>query len=120
MATFDEALLKRLHEQPEITLRTAAHPKTPVIIWVVAAGNSVFVRSVRGPRGRWYKDLAKGGDATLELPGQRLAVRAIPATDAASIELASGAYLRKYRASPYAQSMVKPEALPTTLRLEPR
>jgi hypothetical protein len=51
--------------------------------------------------------------------GQRVAVKATPATDGVSIERASAEYLRKYRTSPYAQAMVKPETLPTTLRLEP-
>jgi hypothetical protein len=86
----------------------------------VAAGDDVFVRSVRAAKGRWYKDLAKGGDATLEVAGRLVAVKAVPATDPPSVERASGEYLRKYRTSPYAQAMVKAETLPTTLRLEPR
>ena len=39
--------------------------------------------------------------------------------DRPSVERASGEYLRKYQTSPYAQTMVKTETLPTTLRLEP-
>jgi len=46
-------------------------------------------------------------------------VRAVPATDQASIDSASREYLRKYRTSPYAQSVLRPDILPTTLRLEP-
>ena len=91
-----------------------------MVIWAVVADDDVFVRSVRGPKGRWYRDLAKGGPATLEVGGRQLAVQAIPATDSAAVERASREYLRKYRTSPYAESMVRPEALPTTLRLEPR
>lgn len=120
MATFDKDTLKRLHDQQEVAIRTAKHPKAAVTIWVVVPGDDVYVRSVRAAKGRWYKDLAKGGDATLEVSGQHVPVKAIPATDSGSIERASGEYLRKYRTSPYAQAMVKPETLPTTLRLEPR
>jgi len=120
MAKFDNDTLKRLHDQHEVSICTARHPDTPVTIWVVAPGDEVYVRSVRAAKGRWFKDLAKGGDATLELSGRRVPVKAIPATDAGSIERASGEYLRKYRTSPYAQAMVKAETLPTTLRLEPR
>ena len=120
MATFDTDMLERLHDQQEVTIRTHRHPDTPVIIWVVAAGDEVFVRSVRAAKGRWFKDLAEGGEATLEVSGQRVLVRAIPAVDQGSIERASKEYLRKYRTSPYAQAMVKAETLPTTLRLEPR
>jgi hypothetical protein len=120
MATFDKDTLKRLHRQQEVAIRTAKHPKSSVTIWVVAPGDDVYVRSVRAAKGRWYKDLEKGGDATLDVAGQQIPVKAIPATDARSIAQASGEYLRKYKTSPYAQAMVKAETLPTTLRLEPR
>lgn len=120
MAKFDTETLKRLHDQQEISIRTEKHPGSAVTIWVVAPGDDVYVRSVRAAKGRWFKDLAKGGEATLEVSGRRVPVKAIPATDAGSIERASGEYLRKYRTSPYAQTMVKAETLPTTLRLEPR
>jgi len=120
MATFDKATLKRLHDQQEVAICTAKHPKASVTIWVVASGDDVYVRSVRAAKGRWYKDLAKGGDAVVEVSGRHVPVKAIPATDAGLIARASGEYLRKYGTSPYAQSMVKAETLPTTLRLEPR
>ena len=86
----------------------------------IVADDLVFVRSVAGAKGRWYRDLAAGGPATLDIAGRRLPVQAMPATDAAAVERASGEYLRKYRPSPYAEAMVKPEILATTLRLEPR
>jgi len=86
----------------------------------VADGDDAFVRSVQGTRGRWYRDLAAGASATLEVAGRQLAVCAVPASDPGAIERASGEYLRKYRPSPYALTMVKPELLSTTLRLEPR
>jgi hypothetical protein len=41
-------------------------------------------------------------------------------SDADAIARASREYLRKYETSPYAQSVVRAEVLPTTLRLEPR
>jgi hypothetical protein len=120
MATFDADTLRALHAWQEVAIRTDKHPLTAVAIWVAVADDEVFVRSVRGVRGRWYRDLAAGGPATLEFAGRRLAVAAIPATDPAAIARASGEYLRKYQRSPYAQAMVKPEILSTTLRLEPR
>ena len=91
-----------------------------MVIWVVVADGEVFVRSFRGAKGRWYRDLAAGGPATLEVGGRPLEVQAIPANDPASIDRASREFLRKYSASSYAKAMVQPELLPTTLRLEPR
>ena len=119
MPHFDLDTLRGLHEAHEVAIRTGKHPESAVVIWVVA-DDEVFVRSVRGPKGRWYRDLAGGGDATLEWAGRSVPVRAVPATDAASVERASREYLRKYKTSPYARTMVGADTLPTTLRLEPR
>jgi hypothetical protein len=120
MAKFDADTLRELRDFREVAIRTEKHPESAVVIWVVAADDEVFVRSVRGSKGRWYRDLATGGSATLEFAGRRLEVQALPAIDADSIARASREYLRKYQASPYAQSIVRGEVLPTTLRLEPR
>jgi hypothetical protein len=119
MAKFDADTLRDLRDLREVAIRTEKHPEGAVVIWVVVADDEVFVRSVRGSRGRWYRDLAAGGSATLEFAGRRLAVRAIPASDPDPVARASREYLRKYQPSPYAQSMVRDEVLPTTMRLEP-
>jgi hypothetical protein len=119
MKTFDADTIGALRETEEVSIRTEKHPRNAVVIWVAVADDEVFVRSARGAKGRWYRDVATGEPATLEFAGRRLAVRAVPATDQASIERASREYLRKYRTSPYVQSVVRPDILPTTLRLEP-
>src|ERR1700745_202297 len=120
MANFDADTLRELRDFREVAIRTEKHPESAVVIWVVAADDEVFVRSVRGSKGRWYRDLATGGSATLEFAGRRLEVQARPAIDADSIARASGEYIRNSQASPYAQSIVRAEVLLTTLRLEPR
>jgi hypothetical protein len=120
MAKFDADTLRELRDRQEIAIRTEKHPDTAPTIWVVVSDTDVFVRSVRGAKGRWYKNLAGGGPATLEFNGHKVAVQAIPATDPASIERASREYLVKYRSSPYAEPMERADVLPTTLRLEPR
>jgi hypothetical protein len=120
MTRFDAGTLRALRDVEEPLIRTAKHPKSAVVIWVVVAGDDVFVRSWRGAEGRWFKDLASGGDATLEFSGRVLTVRAIPAADADSIARTSAEILRKYRHSSHAREMVRDEILPTTLRLEPR
>jgi hypothetical protein len=120
MAGFDAETLHQLREVREITIRTDKHPTTPVVIWVVVTDEKVFVRSVYGTRGRWYRDLTTGGAATLKFAGRSVPVRASPETDKAAIEQVSEEFLRKYRPSRYAPAIVKPEILSTTLRLEPR
>jgi hypothetical protein len=120
MANFDADTLRELRDLQEVAIRTEKHPKSAVLIWVVVADGEVFVRSWRGAKGRWYRDLAAGGPATLELTGRRLAVQAFPASDQAAVAQASREFLRKYQRSSHAQEMVRSETLPTTLRLEPR
>jgi hypothetical protein len=120
MANFDADTLRTLHDLEEVAIRTEKHPANAVVIWITVPDGQAFVRSVRGDKGRWYRDLAADPRATLEFAGQRLAVTAIPVVDPASIDHVSREYLRKYSTSPFAQSVVRPEVLPTTLRLEPR
>jgi hypothetical protein len=120
MAQFDPETLRKLHDCKEVAIRTTKHPKSSITIWVVVSGTDIFVRSVRGAKGRWYRDLADGGPATLEFNGEQLAVQAVSATDTGSIERASQEFLSKYRSSPYAASIVRPDVLETTLRLDPQ
>src|SRR5262245_10987986 len=120
MAKFDADILSELRDFREVAVRTEKHPGNAVVIWVVVADDEVFVRSVTGSKGRWYRDLATGGPATLEFAGRRLEVQALPVSDTDSIARASREYLRKYQPSPHAPAMVRAEVLPTTLRLEPR
>jgi hypothetical protein len=120
MANFDAGTLSELRDVQEVKIRTEKHPNSAIVIWVVAADDEVFVRSWRGAKGRWYRDLAAGGPATLEFAGRRLAVQAIPASGPAAVARASREFLSKYQRSSHAQEMVRSETLPTTLRLEPR
>jgi hypothetical protein len=120
MPNFDADTLRELRDVQEVRIRTEKHPKSAVTIWVVVADDEVFVRSWLGAKGRWYKDLAAGGPATLEFTGRRLAVQALPASDQAAVARASREFLGKYQRSTHAPEMVRPETLPTTMRLEPR
>ena len=120
MANFDADTLRELRDVRELRIRTEEHPKTAVVIWIVVPGDEVFVRSWLGARGRWYRDLAAGGAATLEFAGRRIEVKAFPAQDADSVAKASAEFLRKYQVSSHAREMVRSEILSTTMRVEPR
>ena len=103
MAKFDAQTLGELQDVQELAIRTEKHPESAVVIWVVVADDEVFVRSWRGAKGRWYRDLAAGVPATLEFAGRRLAVRALPASDQAAVARASREFLRKYQRSTHAR-----------------
>jgi|SRR5580692_5810422 hypothetical protein len=79
MTNFDADILCELRDLQEVAIRTEKHPNTAVVIWVAVADEEVFVRSVRGTKGRWYRDLA----AVLVICGEpHLVVGDIPGLDA--------------------------------------
>jgi hypothetical protein len=88
----------------EARIRTEKHPNSGVVIWVVA-DDEALGRSVKGAKGRSYRDLAMGVAAMVEFAGGWLAVQAISAPDPAAIAWASREYLRKYQPSPHASAM---------------
>jgi hypothetical protein len=113
---FEPADLALLAETEEIEIETArpGGPSHRTTIWIVVDGDDAFVRSVRGSRGRWYREAVANHVGDRALPA-----RAVPATDPSSVQRASDAYARKYGEDPAMPSMLKPEILDTTLRLEP-
>lgn len=116
--TFDPATTALLRDTKEIRIRTSQ--KSPgVVIWIVTVDGSAFVRSVQGPAGKWFRAASRRGQATLEIGDNQFPVQAIPVADETTIAAVSQAFLQKYAASPYAPSIVRPETLPTTLRLDP-
>jgi hypothetical protein len=91
------------------------------VIWIVVDGDSAYVRSVRGPAGRWYRELRANPHGAVHAGGHRVAVEAQPAVDAATVKRVSDLLRRKYERwwpGPTA-SMLREEVLPTTLRLTP-
>ena len=81
-------------------------------------GDDVFVRTYRGPKSRWYRELLAGPGA-LVVNGKRIPVRAIAAADGGSVKRASDGYRKKYPKSGSLDAMLRRSVLPTTLRLEP-
>ena len=116
---FEASTLDYLRGAKEVGIRTDKEPNRAVIIWAVVVGDAAYVRSVRGRAGKWYNAIAGEGRATLEVNNRLIPVRGIEVSDRPTIEAVSAEYLSKYATSPYAQSIVQPDTLPTTLRLEP-
>ena len=90
------------------------------IIWIMVDDGEVFVRSVNGEDGRWYREAKANPAVAIHVDGRRLAATAIPADDPDSIDRVSDALRRKYPTQGASlASMLEPNTLPTTLRLEP-
>jgi hypothetical protein len=117
---YSEAELDLIDRTEEVEIETngadgAVH-KT--IIWAVVDEGDVFIRSYRGPNARWYREALANPSVALDVDGQRIPARAVLASDPASAERTSAGILRKYAGDPAAKSMVRPELLDLTLRLE--
>ena len=118
---FDPLTRKLLDATRTVEIETSSPQGTVhhVPIWIVVDGDDVFVRSVRGERARWYRELvARPG--VLVTRSRRLPVRAAPAIDATSKRRMTLGLKKKYSTSGASlASMLRPEVLDTTLRLEP-
>jgi hypothetical protein len=122
--SFDPEILRLLDDTKEVrieTRRDADSPEHRTIIWVVVVEGEVFVRSVRGQRGRWYREISSNPEGALHVEEDRIPVRAAPAKDGATVDAVSAAFRSKYQQSSPAstEAMVRPETLPTTLKLAP-
>jgi hypothetical protein len=122
--SFDPETLQLLDETREVLIETRRDEDAPVhrrTIWVVTVDGAVFVRSVRGEKGRWYREVSANPNAALHAGERRIPVRAVPVTDEPTVGAVSEAYRSKYgRTSPGStRAMLQPEPLPTTLKLEP-
>ncbi len=114
---------EQLHEiavTDEVLIETSSNrgPRR-TIIWVVVEGDEVFVRSVLGEKGHWYRRAVADPEVSLIVNGEPLRFRAVPAHDPDSVERASNGFLAKYRPGPSLDAMVRDEVLATTLRLDP-
>ena len=121
MAKFPADVLAAIADREEVEIETGGRR---TIIWIAVDGEHVFVRSVRGEKGRWYQALLAEPKATLHLRGKPklppVAVRGVPAPDPKSVAACTGALERKYMGDPALGSMLREDVLGTTVRLEPR
>ena len=122
--SFDAETLRLLDGTKEVrieTRRDAGSPEHRTIIWVVVLEGEVFVRSVRGQKGRWYREISSNPEGALHAGERRIRVRAAPATDTHAVDAVSEAFRSKYEKSAPASTaaMLRPEVLPTTLKLSP-
>lgn len=119
-ASFDTAVLEALAGEREITIETRSRDRWhPTTIWVVVVEGVVFVRSVRGDRGSWYRRALADPGVRLVFDDESVTAVAVPAPDAASVERANSGFKAKYRKGRSLDAMLLGEVLHTTLRLDP-
>jgi hypothetical protein len=76
---------------------------------------------VRGRRGRWYREISSNPEGALHVEDDLIPVRAASVTEGATVDAISAAFRSKYQQSSPAstEAMLRPETLPTTLKLSP-
>lgn len=119
--TWDADDLATIDEAGESTV--AAHRadgtlRTPRIIWHVVTGGQLFIRSVRGTEGAWYRGVERTGTGVFEADGVRVEVSFI--RDDSHDAAIDQAYRDKYGSGSAVRSITSPTATATTLRVDPR
>ena len=95
--------------------------RKPVTIWVVRHGDDLYVRSWRGPTGRWFRGARQAHEGHVRAGGVAKDVTFVDADDNINDQI-DAAYRTKYRryADSYVPPMLSPDARATTLKLVPR
>ena len=120
LAAADLQLLEREREVEIVTTRPDGSLRR-TIIWAVVEDGTAYVRSVRGERGHWFQAaLDRPAEVQLVAGGRTIPVVAVTAADERSVARCSRALEEKYAGDPDLESMLVPQVLGTTLRLEPR
>ena len=106
-------------EEIEIETQPPGGSARRTTIWVMVDDGDVFVRSVRGATGRWYRDATANPAVAVIANGRRLDATAIPADDPDTVERINRALTAKYLGVPGYDEMLEPQALEVNFRLEP-
>jgi hypothetical protein len=94
--------------------------RNPVTVWVVRHGDDLYVRSVRGRTGAWFRGAQARHEGHISAGGVEKDVTFIEGDDAIN-DVLDAAYRDKYRryAANIVGSTVTPQAREATLKLVP-
>jgi hypothetical protein len=113
--------LGRAVEVQIASARTDGTLRKPVTVWAVRHGDDLFVRSVKGRSGPWFRGTQETHEGRILARGVQQDVTFVDAGQAAESEI-DGAYRTKYRryAGSILNSVLTPEARASTIKLVPR
>ena len=120
MSTWTPEQLAAIDADGEITV--AAHRpdgalRTPRIVWHVVVDDHLYIRSVRGADGVWYRGVQRTQTGRIEAHGQQTDVTFTH--DDSHDDAIDRAYHDKYGHGGPVQSITSPRARATTLRVDP-
>jgi hypothetical protein len=109
-------------EEIEITtLRRNGTLRSPVTIWVVRLGDNLYVRSVNGRAGAWFRGTQARREGRVQAGGIARDIRFEDADSGLNDEI-DAAYRTKYRrySASIVNSILTPKARSATIKLAPR
>jgi hypothetical protein len=104
------------------SLRDNGTLRNPVTIWVVRVGDDLYVRSVNGRNGAWFRGTQTRHEGHIQAGGVGKDVTFVEETDPDLSNQIDAAYRAKYRryAANIVNSILTPQARMATLKLAPR
>jgi hypothetical protein len=122
MTRWGEDELRRIAQSEELEIapvRRSGELRKATPIWVVRAGDELFVRGAYGSRTGWYRVARASGAARIRAGGVELDV-VVEGADPAVHDAVDAAYREKYgRYASIVDSITTEEARALTLRLRP-
>lgn len=121
MAAWTTQELTSLDQAHEIRVggrRADGTLRTLRIVWHVVVDGALYVRSVRGTDGQWYKGVLRHYEGAISWAGQSRDVAYTP--DDTHDTAIDAAYAAKYGNGSGTRSITNTTAKQTTLRIEPR
>jgi hypothetical protein len=118
--TWDPDTLAAIDAHGEITVaarRPDGSLRSPRIVWHVVVDNRLYIRSVRGTDGAWYRGVQRTGAGRIEAGGKATDVT-FAHDDSRDADI-DRAYEDKYGHSSPVRAITSPQARPTTLRVDP-
>jgi hypothetical protein len=103
-------------------LRPDGAPRAPVTIWVVRAGDDLYVRSFRGSGSAWFRGAEASHQGHIRAGGVDKDVNFVDEADSGVNDRIDAAYRAKYHrfGASYVDPMVAEGARAATLKLAPR
>ncbi len=121
MSGWTDAELRELGLAREVRVagrRADGTSRTLVIVWHVVVDGALYLRSVKGPEGEWYKGVARYFEGFLSW-GEH--TRAVSYTlDSSNDPAIDAAYTAKYGNGASTRSITNDLSHQTTLRVDPR
>lgn len=118
---FPDLLIARFDGAKEVDIETRSPEGNvhTVTIWIVVHDGAPYVRSVRGKKGRWYRELVARKEGAIHVGSRKVAVRPWAVSSTEVIDQVSAVLWRKYEKNSSLFSMLRLATLDTTLRLDP-